>query len=213
MPINNIDYISKRKRTLLCRTALAQGAKIMATRSKQGCRYHMKDTEIFNFSQLTPEGLCIHAFHSVYASCLKLLYTGKKNNIETPIFCPNTNGSIEFEIIGKKHSNILQRLLNGLKYYLRCMGIPCDYQIKRIFIKVTGVKDVCPMGHKEGDIFEFNLGNKSEICPASFESLYPMICSLSLQEQFKKEVTGQNNSVCLQCPSHLVSIKYSIPSK
>ena len=151
------------KVSYICKTALELNSRISTVTSQERCRYHSEDSKTFDASQLTPDGLCIHAFHSVYSACLKFLYTEIKNNVETSIVCPETNGSVEFEVMGVKHANIRHRVLNTLKYYLRRVGIPCDYQMRRIFIKVTSVKKPCPMKHREGDIFEFNLGNKPEM--------------------------------------------------
>lgn len=48
----------------------------------KGCRYHKKDLQTFSLDQITPDNLCIHAFHSVYSFCLKILYTNKNNIIK-----------------------------------------------------------------------------------------------------------------------------------
>lgn len=106
-----------------------------------------------------------------------------------------------------KHTSIINRI----KYFLRLIGIPCDYQLKQIFIKVIGSKKPCPMGHKKGDMFEFNLGNKEEICPVSFESLYPIIYSLNIRKLNKPISNVEDKEpICINCPSHTVSIKYNI---
>ena len=210
MTVNKTGNISYGKERSLCNTALNFDAKILTVASKQRCRYHAKNSEIFNSSQFTPDGLCIHAFHAIYPSCLKVLYTEKNNNIESSIVCPDTEGAVEFEVFGVKHSDITRRLYNSMKCYLRRLGIPCDYQLKRIIIKVTCTTGKCPKGHKKSDTFEFNLGGKSEICPASFESIYPSISSLGQKNSLNLTDGEGHRSVCMVCPSHKVSINYKI---
>ncbi len=56
--------------------------KITGESSGKGCRYHKKGLQTFSLDQITPDNLCIHAFHSVYSSCLKLFYTNKNNLIK-----------------------------------------------------------------------------------------------------------------------------------
>ncbi|MGD9015457.1 MAG: hypothetical protein PVI33_05500 [Candidatus Omnitrophota bacterium] len=197
--------------SLLCKTALINKGELLAISSKKGCRYHRHGTKTFYFNQLTPDRLCIHAFHSAYATCLRLLYTQTKDNSDNVFVCPSPEESIKFKIITMAHTNIKFKLINAIKYLLRLIGIPCDYQLKRIFIKVAGGQRPCPMGHKQGDVFEFNLGNKQEICPASFECLYPTIYALNIKRldaPFSKIESKQH--VCINCPSHKDTIKYDI---
>lgn len=200
----------KSETSYLCKTALKLKGRINVMISLKRCRYYKESSKVYDFKKLTAGGLCIHAFHSVYSSCLRLLYTQDKNNIKTSIVCPNVDDYVEFEVVQVKYSDVKQRILNTLKYYLRKIGVPCDYLMHQVFIKVTSVNKHCLMNHQVGDTFEFNLGQSVEICPASFESLYPVIYSLNLQNQFKQDLLEDNESLCLVCPSHMVNIKYHI---
>lgn len=197
--------------SLLCESAISESTVIRVTTEKGRCRYHLENSKDFGFNQLAPDGLCIHAFHSAYSSCLRLLYTGKKNNFAARFICPDVKGSVEFETLAVRHSNIRFRLMQTLKYCLRRIGVPCDYLIKRILIKVTNSKNVCPMGHKIGDTFEFNLGDKPEICPASFESVYPVFYAVKLKQALGEADVINTEPLCLECPSHSVNIRYHIP--
>ena len=184
--------------SVLCETAsLMREGKLTAIKRRKGCRYHNKDSEVFYFNQLTPDGLCMHAFHSAYSTCLSAIYADTRNNFEKFVMCPDVEKSIKFKIIIMKHLDIKFRVINRIKHFLALLGIPCDCQLKRVFIMVVGGLGRCPLGHKEKDMFEFNLGNKKEICPASFETLYPIIYSTDKKEQ-----------ICVNCPSDSVSINY-----
>lgn len=206
MDINN-NLIS-----LICKTSLMQKVRVLAVKTRKGCRYHREDSKTFSFKKLTPDGLCMHAFHAVYASCLELLYAPGADCCEKIFVCPDIDNAVRFMLITKGHAHIKTRLINTIKYFLRSMGVPCDYQLRRIFIKVIGAKRPCPLGHKKGDIFEFNLGEKDEICPASFESLYPAVYSLHMG-QINKNVSCDQDGltrICIHCPSNEDGAKYDV---
>jgi uncharacterized repeat protein (TIGR04076 family) len=200
--------------SLLCKTALMNKSKFLAMSPQKGCRYHKESSRLFHFNQLTPNGLCIHAFHSVYPACLKLLYAHIPNEIENTYICPDIEKSIQFKVFRTKHKGIKIWLINRIKYSLKRIArfVRCDYQIGRIFIKVIGEESPCPMGHKIGDIYEFNIGDKKEVCPAAVESLYPVIYSLNLKKVNEPSLKTGNKAAaaCVNCPSHIGTIKYDI---
>lgn len=199
-----------RGESFICQTAMLKGMQVTATKSQRRCRYHRLDSEKYHLDQLSPDGLCMHAFHSAYATCLKFLYSDRCHNRESVLMCPEARVSLRFKVMTADHSRLTERLRNKFKYYLRRIGIPCDYQSKRILIKIISSQSPCPKGHQAGDTFEFNLGNKSEICPASFESLYPVVYGTHARIILQQHSGIEKNGECLYCPSHAVGIRYRL---
>lgn len=150
----------------------------------------------FEATKITPNNLCLHAFRSIYHLCLSKLYFSK--SIEEESFrCPSTETKVYLSVEKVPHKDLKTRFLNFLRQIALFLRIPNDLKETKIKINVTKVEGDCPKGHRVGDEFYFNLGDKEEMCPASTFSLYTFLF-------------GKRGSSSYQCPSHLVSVKYNI---
>lgn len=165
---------------------------------KKGCKYQNKMGEEFTTEQLTPPGLCLHAYHISYPYCLGLFYGIKNENRNfTMIKCPNPKNPTTFKIYRIPIKNKIIKVVNISKRIIsKITGLPIDPIDKKIYIKVIKRGSKCLMNYNIGKEFEFN--TKDGLCPASFYSIYPMILS------------SKNKSIKVSCPSHKEKITYRI---
>ncbi|MBI4405757.1 MAG: hypothetical protein HY537_16485 [Deltaproteobacteria bacterium] len=159
---------------------------------------HHKATIPYLLKELTPDGICIHAFHSVYPFCLSLLYFGNRLRQQTVVCCPSKSPCIRMEINLVPHPKRWVRFLNLLRRVALALGIANDLKQYQVKVKVTGAELECPWNHKVDDVFFFNLGDKAEICPASAYSFYPLL------------LKDSDSEFSVQCPSHSVSVQYKV---
>ena len=94
-----------------------------------------------------------------------------------------------------------KHLYNAAEKSFRLIGKPQDIIDKNVNIKVLEVNGKCPINIVKGDKFRFNIDDKQELCPASFNLLLPFILS---------KLANQNENMVLQCPSDACRIRYKI---
>lgn len=168
---------------------------------KRSCRYHKKIGQKIAFEDIVPKNFCIFAYHAIYPYALSLLYDGRSNK-KVVVYCPASKNSILMEIIA--YPRKLKSFYNLAEKCLRLIGYPHDIIDKIVKIRVVGIKGKCPRGITKGDEFEFNINNKSELCPASFSTLLPFILA--------KLVNPKDNTI-IQCPADACKIRYNIKVK
>jgi len=78
------------------------------------------------------------------------------------------------------------------KKFYRALNAPW----RRVVIEVIKVGAHCPKGYKIGDVFEFNINKKEQLCPAGFAVVYPYL-RLS------------PDSLCVHCPDY-VGVTYEV---
>lgn len=168
------------------------------------CRYH-KCKENFPSTAISPDGLCPAAFNVLYPHCLSMLSRGKYpkegNKDVCKIKCPGKPGRVQFNIFRKSFK---RRGIEKLKLYFKKfvdLFIPVGLLERRVFIEVVKV-DSCPFNYEQGREFEVNIGDKKEICPAAFYSLYPFYLSF---------IDKAKNSNCLvPCPDYNANIVFQL---
>lgn len=166
---------------------------------RRSCRYHRKIGQKLNFKKIVPKNFCIFAYHAIYPYALSLLYDGKRPCKKVEVCCPASKDSILMEISANPRK--LKHLYNLTEKCFRLIGKPQDIIDKTVKIKVFGVKGKCPININKGDEFRFNIIDKLELCPASFNSLLPFILS---------KLTNPEEDIIIQCPSDACRIRYII---
>lgn len=161
---------------------------------RNGCRYHKIIGQEYNLKSITPANLCPDAFHSAYPYCLALLYDAEIKHVR--IKCPNDSNYITMKI--SKHTflpEFAEKLKNKFLKTATRLGFSGDIIIAKVKIKIENIKGVCPAEYTVGDEFEFNIRKQTELCPASFASVFPFIGNNRATYWREK-----NSSVCIQCP-------------
>lgn len=170
--------ISKRpsKNHQLC-TSDKENLSINLSNCTRLCRYHKYPRrKSYNNRLLAPKGMCIDLFHSAYPHCLSLLYdaTYPKKVIVT---CPNPDANVSIEI--KKKLTKTRYLRRFLVWLLAKFGYEIEFPDKDITMTVRNKeKSKCLYSHKKGQSFQFNIWLGRELCPATFDALYPSIHNL-----------------------------------
>jgi uncharacterized repeat protein (TIGR04076 family) len=177
------------------------------TRLKTGeyartCRYHRLVGQEFQASQLLPPGCCPHLFIAAYAHSLGILYDaafdGKTPAGPVLVTCPSAAAAVKVRVL--KRYTFPEPIRELKKLAIRVchkLGIPAEYPDRNVFLKVVQVEGVCPRGLRPGTEFTFNLMNRSELCPASFQAFYPV----ALQKQARGAAPGSDCS--FHCPDPL----------
>ena len=179
-------------------------AKIRVVGWKRSCRYHRKIGQELPFKKIVPDGFCIFAYHTLYPHALSLLYDGGNPDKKLEVFCPASKNSIVMSVTA--HPRRLGFLYNLAEKILRIACMPQDIIDKRVKIEVIDVKGKCPIGIEKGSCFEFNIGDKLELCPASFNTILPfLLAKLS-------NPTNDASIECpaIQCPADACRIQYEI---
>ncbi|HHT9140540.1 MAG TPA: TIGR04076 family protein [Candidatus Tripitaka californicus] len=150
---------------------------VKAATVKSPCRYHTAPTAM---GRVSPEGMCLSAFHTAYPYSLGLLYDAKFVNGggggPIRLRCPNPRGGVELEVKRVPTTSSVVRLLKGIgARVFELISRPVDVIDHKIVYTICGVQGTCPARHRVGEEFEFNLWSKEELCPASFHSLYPYL--------------------------------------
>ena len=171
--------------------------KIKVIGFKKKCKYHKKKGEEFHREQLTPSGLCLHAFHAAYPYCLGLLYDIKNENKDSIIIkCPNPMNTVTLKVYRIPNKNIIRKIVNILKTTIsKLTGFSADPMDKYVYIEILE-NNKCPKNYSVGQTFEFNL--EDGFCPASFDAIYSSILS------------QKTNLIRATCPSMAEKIIYEI---
>lgn len=172
------------------------------------CKYHGKFRKNkYTFQNLAPKNLCPDLFYIAYPFCLAFLYGAiidhKKERV---VSCPNPNGDVKMEI--KIKPIIFRSLTNKIELLARKCWRPLNLPDKRILLRIIGVCGDCPRNHKVNQEFEFNIGFFSELCPASFHSIYPFIFLAARKRLFR--FSDARDSIEIGCPDVKNKITYNI---
>lgn len=172
------------------------------------CKYHGKFRKNnYTFQSITPKNLCPDLFYIAYPFCLAFLYDAtidqKKKRV---VSCPNPNANVKIEI--KIKPIIFRSLINKIELLARKYWRPLSLPDKRILLKIVNVGGDCPRDHKINQEFEFNIGFFSELCPASFHSIYPFIFLIARKRLFRFSDT--RGSIEIGCPDVKNKITYNI---
>lgn len=175
---------------------------------KRSCPvYHKAVGQVFDVSQFVPKGLCVEAFHAAYPFCLGLLYgaTYERDEAGQAIchtYCPRGKAGIRLRISTAPLTSFNHVIRNLLKKILRTVcGYHIDVVERKVVLRVVeGRCSTCP--HEIGETFEFNIGGKSELCPAAFNSIFPHLKGARTQ-----------SAVTISCPDSRTQIQFKITKK
>lgn len=153
---------------------------LTAVELKKRCRYHKREGQTYTCDSIAPKGLCLDAFHVVYPCCLALLYdadfTGSCHESagrdEVAIQCPM--GCMRMRVTRiQSLPKPVKFLKTSAEKIFKKLFFPPDVPDYKIRILVEESSDECP--HKSGEEYYLNIRNTSELCPASFDALYPFL--------------------------------------
>ncbi len=159
--------------TRICTRETEGGLDLRLTRCAHVCRYHKYPRRTaYSDGLMAPKGLCIDLFHSAYPACLSLLYS-PEDRVKSTAWCPNpeANVSVETEKRPTK-TRALRRLLVKILGMLGHPTAECPDSMIVLTIR-TGDAANCPCSHSEGQEFKFNIWLGRELCPATFDAVYP----------------------------------------
>lgn len=164
------------------------------------CRYHRKDGA-FRFDQMGPGGLCPEAFHALYPAAFAM-FTAPASRIPdgTKVVCPA--GDVQM-VLYRRPFRQLKFLAEQIIRRLASLILPVEVLRWRIFARVEEVTGPCAMEHKKGEVFEINLGNTPDLCPAAGNTFYPYLS--------QPGGTGNSGGPAFQaaCPDHLTDVRIS----
>ncbi|HAJ56599.1 MAG TPA: hypothetical protein DCL35_02390 [Candidatus Omnitrophica bacterium] len=193
--------------------------------SKEGaCRYHAKGCR-YDDTALTPAGLCPEMYHNAYPYCLSLIYGGNFDR-EILVRCPSADAQVVVQIRSKPMplfllpGQVLRTILN--------LFTPIEIVRQQAIIVIKNVQGPCFRKHTEGQEYVFPLGSKfftyhwsggayflekigikvkssQELCPAFFDSCYPLAGYFSKNHSFPWE-NGCSGKL-IQCPDYRAGIK------
>lgn len=161
-------------------------SEVTAVELKKKCRYHRREDQTYTCDSIAPKGLCLDAFHVVYPYCLALLYDadfkGSCHNAEdgskVVIQCPLGELKMNVERVQTLPKPIKVAKTLGEKVFKK-LFFPPDVPDYNIRITVSDVSDKCP--HEKGEEFFMNIRSQNELCPASFDAVYPFLDSKELE--------------------------------
>ncbi|MBI5873617.1 MAG: TIGR04076 family protein [Candidatus Omnitrophica bacterium] len=193
--------------------------------SKEGaCRYHAKGCR-YDGAAITPAGLCPEIYHNAYPYCLSLIY-GASFDEEILVRCPSTEAQVVVQIRSKPMplflmpGQVLRTVLN--------LFTPIEIARKQAIILIKSVQGPCRKEHKACQEYLFPLGSKffayhwsagayffeklglklkssKELCPAFFDSFYPISSYFSKNNCFPWK--NECNEKIVQCPDYHSGIK------
>lgn len=182
------------------------------------CGYHVENQE-YNLSGLCPAGLCPEAYHNIYFVSLGLLFNAKYKEERLVVKCPGEANYVVFKASFEK-LNLRFRIFNIIKSLFRWAYPGQVYRYGRLAWTVMEMKGACPFGLAIGLRFYVNMGNiqltkqwlfpmgqPQELCPASFDSLFPNLHTWRLERRFPY---SEGNADKIQCPDHLVNITFEV---
>lgn len=184
---------------------------LRVTSLNKPCRYH-KFREVFLSSDISPDGLCPAAFAVLYPHCLSMLSRAKYpvvNNKEVcRIKCPGKSGTVEFNLFRQPFKR--RGLERSFFYFKKIVDffIPVELIENKVYIEVTTASEDCPFSYTEGETFEFNIGDKKEICPAAFYSLYPFY--LSILDKTLNQHNNHNSGCLIPCSDYNTNIIFRL---
>lgn len=175
------------------------------------CKYHKEFRKNkYTFQNIVPRNLCPDLFYIAYPFCLAFLYDAtidkKKKRV---VSCPNPKANVKIEI--KLKPIIFKSLINKIERLARKYWRPLNLPDKRILLRIVSVDGDCPRGHKKNQDFEFNIGFFSELCPASFHSIYPFIFLIARKRLSRFSDT--RDSIKIGCPDIKNKITYKIQAQ
>ncbi len=175
------------------------------------CKYHGKGRKNkYNFHGLAPKNLCPDLFYVAYPYGLAFLYDAVIDKKRSVILsCPYAKANVKLEVRAKPMR--LKPLLNRIEKWARKNWRPLSLTDKRIIMKIISVEGDCPRHHQSNQEFEFNIGFSSELCPASFHSIYPFIFLIAKKELSRFADT--RHSIKIGCPDARDKIIYKIKTK
>jgi len=117
--------------------------------------------------------MCIDLFHSAYPVCLAILY-GADLKSRVTVSCPNpdSNSAVELLKIPVKTIKLRKLILKILSKFGMEIELPLYSILMRIVENDSGS---CHYAYKAGKTFKFNTWLGREVCPASFDAMYPTI--------------------------------------
>ena len=182
------------------------------------CGYHVENQR-YGLSALLPEGLCPEAYHNLYFISLGLLFNARFNKERFMVKCPGEKNFVVFKA-GFEKLNLRFRLFNLIKRLFQWAYPGQVYRYGRLVWTVIEIKGSCPLGITVGSKYYINMGNiqltkkllfpmgqPNELCPAAFDSLFPTLPPLLLEEGFPYSNDSPDR---FQCPDHLVNITFEI---
>lgn len=175
------------------------------------CRYYKKPGQAIPFENLVPRDFCLPAYYSAYPYALSLLYDGvdfEKLGREKSacLSCPNDKNHVRMQV--RTRRNIFSPLLNFLEKTLRWLGLPKDVLDKSIKIETIGLTGNCSKNLRPGQLFNFNLYNSQELCPAVFYNLFPYL--VMLNKKVFPYWTKDRRRIDIHCPDAIAKIIHRI---
>lgn len=147
------------------------------------CPYFKKKQKVV-LNQLTPNGLCISAYHTLipYIHTLynKGEFTWMKDRKKVIAQCPNPEVGVSFEV---NH-------IEGSKFEIR----------------IVQTKGLCPNHHKLNDSFQIDL-SKINFCYHAFDALFPPLNELIINTKNKEKKIISCPSTCNSDSNALFEIK------
>lgn len=172
------------------------------------CRYHKypKRTSYTN-DTLTPKGMCIDLFHSAYPYCLSLLY-GAAYAKKIRVCCPNPAAYVSIEVNRKPTKT--RYLREFMIWLLAKFGYRIDFPSMNIIMAISeDASSGCFYSYKKGQTFKFNIWLGRELCPATFDALYPSVHNLMRGGKIPWSSLGNSDNKII-CPDPGSNITMSI---
>ena len=158
-----------------------KGISLKVVSSKGKCKYHPKVGQRVSLLRSIPKGMCPYLYVAAYPYALSLLYDAefswrKKIDKDTVVAqCCRPFNQMAFEVKRIANPKINKILLEKF-----------EEERFKIYIKLIekkGKKSDCSdcLGYKSmivGNTFEFNRGDLPEICPAAFNSFFPILVEI-----------------------------------
>lgn len=165
--------------------------KIVTKNMGKICKYHKRRGQEFYPNDLV-RGFCSQAFFTAYPYCLALLYNAIFKKDIIVLSCPNPEGII-FQVKRIPSRNLpLKMIKKAFTHIGAKLFYPIDWEDWNIKISVIQESSHCSAKLKNGYTYWFNINRLTELCPASFYTLYPF-----LVQGFYK-----HKSLSIHCPDH-----------
>lgn len=175
---------------------------IVVTHVSGGCKYHRNQGERYRLEDITPAGLCPHAYFTAYPYILGMLHEVrfdwmKDDSDHVFAQCPALKSPRVLEVFRERDADGKARVFVRVGEKNDAVDLPgataCD----------------CP--HTEGDTAEANQGDGLGFCPAAFNQIYPF-----LQMYLKVGQTpfqGQLDAFYGVCPDNNNNVTFKISAE
>ena len=180
------------------------------------CRYHkFPKRDKYDENMLSTPGLCIDLFHAAYPWCLLKLYESGLEIVEDRnvyiINCPNPDIEVKLAVskTPARGAKVWLKVMELLRMFNKNTEIP----FYRISMEVVKGSQKCPRGHFKGQRFEFNLGFRRSMCPASFDNIYPFMHSVLRGACSIEEMRRRFGGFLIQCPDAYSKNAYEVSLK